>query len=104
MDTSSLELVKALFRLVEESRILFILVFRPGYTDTGERITTFIQENYPSYWTKIELEPLKESESELLLTNLLQIKNFPHKLREQIVQRAGGESLLHRRSCPLADQ
>ena len=90
VDTSSLELVKALFRLVEEYRILFIIVFRPGYTDTGERITAFIQENYPTNWTKIELEPLKESDSEQLLSNLLQIKSFPHQLREQILQRAGG--------------
>ena len=66
------------------------IVFRPGYTDTGERITAFIQENYPSNWTKIELEPLKESDSEQLLSNLLQIKSFPHQLREQILQRAGG--------------
>jgi len=90
VDTSSLELVEALFRLVEEYRILFIIVFRPGYTDTGERITAFIQENYPSNWTKIELESLKESESEQLLSNLLQIKGFPHHLRDQILQRAGG--------------
>ena len=90
VDTSSLELVKALFRLVEEYRILFIIVFRPGYTDTGERITAFIQENYPTNWTKIELEPLKESDSEQLLSNLLQIKSFPHQLREQILKRAGG--------------
>jgi class 3 adenylate cyclase/tetratricopeptide (TPR) repeat protein len=90
VDTSSLELVEALFRLVEEYRILFILVFRPGYTDTGERITAFIQKNYPSNWTKIDLEPLKDSESEQLLSNLLQIKSFPHQLREQILQRAGG--------------
>jgi predicted ATPase len=90
VDTSSLELVKALFRLVEEYRILFIIVFRPGYTDTGERITTFLQENYPSNWTKIDLEPLKESESEQLLSNLLKIKSFPHQMREQTLQRAGG--------------
>ena len=90
VDTSSLELVKALFRLVEGYRILFIIVFRPGYTDTGERITAFIQENYPANWTKIELEPLKESDSEQLLSNLLQITSFPHLLGEQILQRAGG--------------
>jgi class 3 adenylate cyclase/tetratricopeptide (TPR) repeat protein len=89
-DMSSLELLKALFRLVEEYRILFIIVFRPGYTDTGERITAFIRENYPTHWTKIELEPLKESESALLLSNLHRISSFPHPLREQILQRAGG--------------
>jgi len=90
VDTSSLELIEGLFRLVEQYRILFILVFRPGYTDTGERVTAFIQENYPSHWTRIELEPLKESDSEQLLSNLLRIKNFPHQLRDQILLRAGG--------------
>jgi len=35
VDTSSLELIEALFRLVEEYRILFILVFRPGYAKTN---------------------------------------------------------------------
>jgi class 3 adenylate cyclase/tetratricopeptide (TPR) repeat protein len=90
VDTSSLELIEALFRLVEEYRILFILVFRPGYADTGERIIKSIEENYPSHWTKIELEPLNEAESETLLSNLLKIKGLPLHIREQILQRAGG--------------
>jgi class 3 adenylate cyclase/tetratricopeptide (TPR) repeat protein len=90
VDTSSLELIEALFRLVEEYRILFILVFRPGYADTGERIIKSIQENYPTHWTKIELEPLNETESEMLLSNLLRIKGLPLNIRDQILQRAGG--------------
>ena len=90
VDASSLELVKTLFRLVEEHRILFFLVFRPGYTDTGERVITFLREHYPSQWTPIELEPLKETESAQLLANLLRIKNFPHSLKEQILRKAGG--------------
>lgn len=90
VDTSSLELVKSLLRLVEEYRILVIIAFRTGYSDTGEEITAFIQENFPSKWTKIELEPLIESESSQMLSNLLQIKNFPGQLRAQIIQRAGG--------------
>ena len=90
VDTSSLELIEALFRLVEEYRILFILVFRPGYADTGERIIKSIEENYPSHWTKIELDPLNEAESETLLSNLLRIKGLPLNIRDQILQRAGG--------------
>ena len=90
VDTSSLELIEALFRLVEEYRILFILVFRPGYADTGERIIKSIEENNPSHWTKIELEPLNETESETLHSNLLRIKGLPHHIRDQILQRAGG--------------
>jgi tetratricopeptide (TPR) repeat protein len=90
VDTSSLELIEALFRLVEEYRILFILVFRPGYADTGERIIKSIEENHPTHWTKIELEPLNEAESETLLSNLLRIKGLPLHVRDQILQRAGG--------------
>ena len=90
VDTSSLELIEALFRLVEEYKLLFILVFRPGYADTGERIIKSIEENYPAHWTKIDLEPLNESESETLLSNLLQIKGLPLHIRDQILQRAGG--------------
>jgi class 3 adenylate cyclase len=90
VDTSSLELLEALFRLVEKYRILFILVFRPSYTDTGERIIKSIGENYPSHWTRIDLDPLSDTESDTLLNNLLQIKGLPHNIRDQILQRAGG--------------
>ena len=90
MDTSSLELIEALFRLVEGYRYLFILVFRPGYADTGERIIKSIGENYPTHWTMIELEALNQTESETLLSNLLRIKGLPPHIRDQILQRAGG--------------
>ena len=90
VDTSSLELIEALFRLVEGYRILFILVFRPGYADTGERIIKSIGENYPTHWTRIELDALNETESETLLSNLLRIKGLPPHIRDQILQRAGG--------------
>jgi class 3 adenylate cyclase/tetratricopeptide (TPR) repeat protein len=90
VDTSSLELLEALFRLVEEHRILFILVFRPGYTDTGERSIKSIGENYPTRWTRIDLEALNETESRELLANLLQIRGLPHHIRDQILLRAGG--------------
>ena len=61
VDTSSLELIEALFRLVEQYRVLFILVFRPCYADTGDRIIKSIGENYPSRWTRIDLDPLNDS-------------------------------------------
>ena len=89
-DTSSIELMESLFRLAAKERIVFINVFRPGYTDTGDRIIKTIQENYPEKYTEITIQPLDEKQTETLITNLLNIKGFPHKLKEQIVQRAGG--------------
>jgi class 3 adenylate cyclase/tetratricopeptide (TPR) repeat protein len=89
-DTSSIELMESLFRLATRERVVFINVFRPGYTETGDKITKTIQENYPDQYTEIAVQPLDEQQTETLITNLLTIKGFPHKLKEQIIERAGG--------------
>jgi class 3 adenylate cyclase/tetratricopeptide (TPR) repeat protein len=89
-DTSSIELMESLFRLAAKERIVFINVFRPGYTDSGERIIKTIQENYPERYIEIAIQPLDEKQTETLIMNLLNIKGFPHKLKEQIIERAGG--------------
>ena len=89
-DTSSIELMESLFRQAAKERIVFINVFRPGYAETGDRIIKTIQEEYPDNYTEIMLQPLDEKQTETLISNLLNIKGFPHKLKEQIIQRAGG--------------
>ena len=89
-DTSSIELMESLFRLAGKERIVFVNVFRPGYAETGDRIIKTIKENYPDKYTEITLQPLDEKQTETLITNLLNIKGFPHKLKEQIIERAGG--------------
>ena len=89
-DTSSIELMESLFRLAAKERVVFINVFRPGYTETVDKITKTIQENYPEKYTEIMIQPLDEKQTDTLITNLLNIKGFPHKLKEQIIQRAGG--------------
>ena len=89
-DTSSIELLESLFRLAGKERIVFINVFRPGYAETGDRVTKTIQENYPERYTEITIQPLDEKQTETLITNLLNIKGFPHKLKDQIIERAGG--------------
>jgi class 3 adenylate cyclase/tetratricopeptide (TPR) repeat protein len=89
-DTSSIELLESLFRLATKERIVFINVFRPGYQETGDRIIKTIQENYQDKYNEIMIQPLDEKQTETLITNLLNIKGFPHKFKEQIVQRAEG--------------
>jgi tetratricopeptide (TPR) repeat protein len=89
-DRSSIELMESLFRLAAKERVVFINVFRPGYPETGDRITRTIIELYFGQYVEITLQPLDEEQTETLITNLLNIKGFPHKLKEQIIQRAGG--------------
>jgi hypothetical protein len=43
--------MESMFRLVEKQRILFLNVFRPGYTETGDRIIKTIKERLPAYYT-----------------------------------------------------
>lgn len=89
-DTSSIDFLESLFRLAAKEQIVFINVFRPGYTDTGDRIIRTIQENSSDKYTEITLPPLDEKQTETLIMNLLCIKGFAHRLKEQIIERAGG--------------
>jgi serine/threonine protein kinase/tetratricopeptide (TPR) repeat protein len=89
-DKSSIELLGFLFRLTETNRIIFINVFRPGYPDTSDFIIEIIKDRYPNRCINISLAPLDESKSEILINNLLHIKDFPTDLRNKIIRRAGG--------------
>jgi class 3 adenylate cyclase/tetratricopeptide (TPR) repeat protein len=89
-DTSSIKVMESMFRLVEKQRILFLNVFRPGYTETGDRIIKTIKERLPAYYVEICLEPLDEKMSETLIDNMLQIRGLHHPIIRQIVGRAGG--------------
>jgi tetratricopeptide (TPR) repeat protein/ABC-type cobalamin/Fe3+-siderophores transport system ATPase subunit len=87
IDTSSLDLLKSLFRLSHTHRILFINVFRPNHKDIEERIREALDE---TPYLKIKLSPLDIENSEALIGNILNIKEFQHNLKEQIIQRSGG--------------
>ncbi|MFX0198861.1 MAG: AAA family ATPase, partial [Candidatus Hodarchaeota archaeon] len=89
-DTSSIELMESLFRLSDTQRILFINVFRPGCSETGDRIIETLNERFTEYYTEIMLEPLDEKMTEALINNMLNIRGLRHGLKGQIVQRAGG--------------
>jgi class 3 adenylate cyclase/tetratricopeptide (TPR) repeat protein len=89
-DTSSVELMESLFRLVETHRVLFLNVFRPCQKETSDRMLEKLRENLPQYHTEIVLQPLDEQMSEVLIRNMLKVKGLDHPLLDRIVQRAGG--------------
>jgi len=89
-DTSSIELMESLFRLAETRKILFINLFRPGYAETGERITETLRERHASHYVEIELQPLDERMSQELVSNMLNGVGTHHSLTEEILRRAGG--------------
>jgi serine/threonine protein kinase len=89
-DLSSIELLKSLYRLAENNRILFINVFRPNYQETGERILDTIKDRYGNYHSEIYLESLDEHQSEILVNNLLKVKGLPSKIKALITKRTEG--------------
>lgn len=89
-DSSTIELLEFLFRLVKQARILFINLFRPGYEETGQRVLKMLNENLAIYQVDILLEPLDGGMSEAMITDMLHLREVNHAVVKQIVERAGG--------------
>jgi len=89
-DTSSIEFVESLLPLVKTNRILFINIFRPGYTRTSDHFIKTVNKFYPENHTQISLWPLNRNCCEKLISNLINMKALPFSVREQILNRANG--------------
>jgi class 3 adenylate cyclase/tetratricopeptide (TPR) repeat protein len=89
-DTSSLELLEALYGLAEKYKLLFINVFRPGFLDRQDHKIAAIGEKFSDNFVEIALLPLEKNDSESLIKNILRIKDFPYLLKSQIIDRTGG--------------
>ncbi len=89
-DTSSIDLLETLYRLAENYKIVFINVFRPGYLENGNNKIATIGQKYPGCYAEVEIRPLEKVDSENLIENMLHIEGLPHSLRDQIVDRSGG--------------
>jgi class 3 adenylate cyclase len=76
-DTSSLQVLESLFRLVETQRILFINLFRPGFLQAGERLLKTLKERLLVHHMEIVLEPLDERMCEALIGNMLTVWKTP---------------------------
>jgi tetratricopeptide (TPR) repeat protein len=89
-DLTTIEFLKSHFRLVLENPILFINVFRPDYKETSERIMKITQDRYAPVTVNIKLNPLTEEDCEGMIHNLLKISGFPLQVKDQIINRTGG--------------
>ncbi|MGD9329712.1 MAG: adenylate/guanylate cyclase domain-containing protein [Desulfobacterales bacterium] len=89
-DMSSIELLESLMRLAEGHRVLFVNVFRPGHQKTGDRIIKTIKENLAVYYVEIALKPLDVRMSEILVSNMLNIRGLQLSVVNRIVERSGG--------------
>ncbi len=89
-DTSSLLLLRSLYRLAEKYRILFINLFRPGYWQGEDQSMDKIGELLPNHYIELNIQPLDQQAGEALIGNLIDIQGLPNTLRQQIIDRSGG--------------
>ncbi|MBP7850356.1 MAG: AAA family ATPase [Lentimicrobiaceae bacterium] len=89
-DQSTIVFMESLLKLVKTQRLLFVLIFRPGYKETGERIKRYVQETLPGHYRLIPLNPLEEKDSANLIRNLLKNSDLPPDITGLIIQRSEG--------------
>jgi class 3 adenylate cyclase len=90
IDGSSIAYLESLFKLARNHRIMFIVLMRPGYGETGEHMLKFLEENLCDLSLNIFIEPLTESESTDLIVNLLNKTGLPENIRQLIIDKAEG--------------
>jgi predicted ATPase len=89
-DASSVELVSQLLPIAHELALLFLLTSRPERSAVGWQLVESARETFGDALAEIRLIPLEDSDSRLLIGNLLEIESLPEQLRASILERAEG--------------
>jgi tetratricopeptide (TPR) repeat protein len=89
-DSSSLTLFESLYKLSQQYPVMFINVMRPGYKDTGDYILKYLVDNFPGDHITINVSPLENADSGLLIRNLLHNIKLPADINEMIIRKSEG--------------
>ncbi|HLF27551.1 MAG TPA: adenylate/guanylate cyclase domain-containing protein [Anaerolineae bacterium] len=89
-DPSSVELLIKLLPLTAEAPLLFCLVTRPDRDAPGWKLVAAAREAMGAGLTELALNPLSESDSRQLVSNLLEIESLPENTRGLILKKAEG--------------
>jgi class 3 adenylate cyclase/tetratricopeptide (TPR) repeat protein len=89
-DLSSIELFEGLLPLARDGRVLFLDVFRPGFTDTSDRILSRVRAELSDRHAEISLRPLDGAAARELVRNVFGAGDVPHATRRMIEEKAQG--------------
>ena len=89
-DEASLHLLLSLADLTNVQPLLFICMLRPDKTAASWNAIDTIEKNTGGKYFSIPLEPLQADQTDLLVTNLLGMKDLPKNIRNLIVEKADG--------------
>jgi len=83
-DRSSIDLLESLLVLAVQVPVCFIVVCRPDYADTSERILCSIDPEASAHHRAIRLERLTEGATDALIENILGTDEIPLHLRNLV--------------------
>ena len=89
-DEASLNLLFATADLTESQPILFICMSRPDKAVPSWDSIQKVQQKLGEKYSAISLEPLQAEQTDLMLANLLGMKDMPKSIRDLIVEKAQG--------------
>ncbi len=92
-DQSSVELLDSLLRLINESPVLILGVYRPGFKDTSDRIRNTVATQFGDRLIEIELEQLDRESARAMIHDLFRGGDVPHETRNRIEDKAQGNPL-----------
>ena len=89
-DEASLNLLLNIVELTNTQPILFTCLLRPDKTAASWEAINKVQQKVEARYQSILLKPLQADQTDLLLTNLLGMKELPKNIRDLIVEKADG--------------
>ncbi len=89
-DPSSIELLIQLLPLAKETPLMWCFLTRPDYSSPGWRLVRQARELLATSLEEIQLHSLSESESGVLINNLLNENGLPQRLRQLILKKSEG--------------
>jgi class 3 adenylate cyclase/tetratricopeptide (TPR) repeat protein len=92
-DTASVDLIKALLTLPDDSPVLLVATTREEPNAPGWEVLTTARERMDGALTEIRLEPLDRLGSQIMVANMLEIDSLPMPTRDLILDKADGNPL-----------
>jgi class 3 adenylate cyclase/tetratricopeptide (TPR) repeat protein len=89
-DRSSVSLLESVLGLARTAPLLFCLVMRPEFADSGEYVLAAARRDLGDHHVEIALQPLTARDISDLIQNLLDIEDLPASVRATITEKAGG--------------
>lgn len=90
LDKASSDLLEHLLPLTRSVPLLICGLSRPDSDSPVDHLRTVASDSYSDRYTEIVLTPLSESDSGLLVHNLLEIDDLPAHVRQMMVAKADG--------------